>query len=133
MNASASAIVRDLQAIRDWCSGHGGQPLPPTAVDYLNQNRFLLRCLVKKVRALPNRAQLQGTHRELDENVISPEFFDIASEALERAKAIRAGNPLVELTDDDIHMLLRVIDYAKYLGETDCVEHPLSLSPLTLS
>ena len=132
MNTAASSIASDLKSIRRWCTRHPGLELPSSAVEYVAQNRKLLTCLIEHVEGRPDRTVLRAQHPELDGSVISSDFFPIARDVVKRAVDVKSGNKLVELIDDDINMLLRVVEYGKYLGEAECFDNPLSSSPVLL-
>jgi hypothetical protein len=91
-----------------------------------------LTCLIEHVEGRPDRTVLRAQHPELDGSVISSDFFPIARDVVKRAVDVKSGNKLVELIDDDINMLLRVVEYGKYLGEAECFDNPLSSSPVLL-
>ena len=129
-NSESSAVATDLRAIRRWCNDHSQAP-PSSAVAYVNANRELLLCLIDQVSAIPNseRRLLLSRHRELDEAVISDDFY-VSRQAVQQAHEVFAGNKVVEFTDDDVNMILRPIEYAKYLTSEDCPQ--LTLSPVRL-
>ncbi len=100
---------------------------------YVDANRELLLCLIDQVRAIPSseRHLLRSQHRELDEAVLLDGFFSIARQAVNNARELITSNPLAKLLDDDINMILRPIEYAKYLTSEDCPQK-LTFSPVQL-
>ena len=132
MHANITAAISDMRAIDKWCYAHPYAPPPPSAVAYVAANKDLLLCLIDHVALMSrsDRAVLQSKHRELDENVLSAEFFSIPRDAVDTAHQVASGNQLTELTDDDVHMIVRTVLYAQY-STPDC-PHPLVLSPVRL-
>lgn len=124
-----SAILADLWKIRNWCGNHPSQKLPPSAVAYLCANQATILCLIEQLKSTsPDvRRTLHSQHRELDDGVIN----DNCAVAISAAKtACQVETGLVEVTDDDVNMILRPIEYVKYLDCDSCP--PVVLSPIQL-
>lgn len=98
---------------------------------YVDANRELLLCLIDQASAISasERRLLQSQHRELDESAISDDF-SVARQSVEQAHEVVSGNKLAEFVDDDVNMILRPIEYAKYLTPEGCPQ--LILSPVRL-
>lgn len=129
-NSESSAVAADLRAIRKWCSFHSQAP-PSSAVAYIDANRELLLCLIDRASVIPSseRRLLLSRHRELDD-AATLDDFSVARQAVDQAHQVIAGNKLAEFLDDDVNMILRPIEYAKYVTSEDCPQ--LTLSPLRL-
>lgn len=130
-NMTAAQVAADLHAIREWCSDNSTDEIPPAAIAYLDANHALLKCLIRQVESYAGREHLQAQHQELDFSVVHPSFFPIAREAAIDAVRIMAGDRLSTVSDDDVHMTLRAVEYAKYLPSSEC-GHVMMLSPVRL-
>jgi hypothetical protein len=100
-------------------------------VAYIDANRELLLCLIDRASVIPSseRRLLLSRHRELDD-AATLDDFSVARQAVDQAHQVIAGNKLAEFLDDDVNMILRPIEYAKYVTSEDCPQ--LTLSPLRL-
>lgn len=125
-----SAILADLKKIKHWCSSHPTEEMPLSAVRYLCANEATILCLIERLgtTSQDDRRTLFSQHRELDEGVISADgafYRSLARKACDFEKY-----RLVVVTDDDVNMILRSIEYVKYL---DCDSCPaVVLSPIEL-
>jgi hypothetical protein len=127
-----SAVLVDLGRIRHWCSQHPFQSPPQSAAEYIGANKdvllFFISCL--KSTSSTDRATLHSRHRDLDESVITGDC-SLACSAVEEAHQSVTGNRLADVTDDDVNMILRVIEYVKYIDCDPC-PHEVRHSPITL-
>ena len=133
-NSKAATILKDLWAIRTWSNNHNNQPPPPPAVAYVDANSKLLDCLIDLVSKTPHadRRLLWSQHRELDESVTSSTYdFSISHTSVETARQVIAGNGLAKFSDDDVNMIIRSVEYTKYLDSEDC-DDPIVRSPIQL-
>jgi hypothetical protein len=124
-----SAILADLKKIRHWCNNHPSQKLPLSAVKYLCANEITILCLIEQLKSTSAdvRRTLHSQHRELHEDTIDDNCAVAISVA---TKACHVEMGLVDVTDDDVNMMLRPIEYVKYL---DCDSCPaVVLSPIEL-
>jgi len=125
-----SAILADLRNLRHWCSNHPSQKMPPSAVKYLCANENTILCLIEQLKSTPiaERRALHSKYRELDENVI----HDDCTVAITAAKmACKVATGLLVVTDDDVNMILRPIEYVKYIARDESCT-PVVLSPIHL-
>ena len=124
-----SAILADLKKIRHWCNKHPSQKMPPSAVKYLCANEATILCLIEQLKSTsPDvRRTLNSRHRELHEDTIDDNCA-VAISVAKKACMVETG--LVEVTDDDVNMMLRPIEYVKYLNCDSC--SPPILSPILL-
>ncbi len=124
-----SAILADLTRIRHWCSRHPTQKMPPSAVQYLCENQATILCFIEQLTSTSGevRRTLYLQNRELDESVIGDDCA-VAISVAKTACMVETG--LVEVTDDDVNMMLRPIEYVKYLNCDSC--SPPILSPILL-
>lgn len=125
-----AAVLADLKKIKHWCSGHPSQKVPPSAVQYLRDNENTILCLIEQLKSKSPyiRRTLYSQHRELDESIIDGNCA-VAISAAKKAGMVKTG--LVEVTDDDVNMMLRSIEYVKYLNCDDpctpAVQSPIQL------
>lgn len=122
-----SSILTDLTRIRHWCSKHPTQEMPPAAVKYLCENQATILFLIEQLKSGEVRRTLYLQNRELDESVIDDDCA-VAISVAKKACMVETG--LVEVTDDDVNMMLRPIEYVKYLNCDSC--SPPILSPILL-
>ena len=127
-----SAVLADLWTIRTkWTQDHSRNP-PAAVVQYLATNQEVLRFFISKLYStttMEERQAIQLEHRELDYSAVRD--GSLANEAVTRAVDIWSGDKLTDLTDDDINMLIRSIDYVKYLNCPPC-PIALHLSPIQI-
>lgn len=129
-NTTAVAVAIDLRTIRHWRAEN--ERVREVAILYLGENSALLRCLIDLVGALPagGRRELWMSHRELDESSILDDF-SIARVAVDTAREIMRGSNLVDISNDDVNLILRPIEFAKYIPSGAC-SHKLLHSPIRL-
>jgi hypothetical protein len=130
-----SRLLSDLQKVRHVCLEENLEEVPEICVDYLNANRDALEFFVEQVFSKMDRDQrsdLQRQHSELDVSVVTDEFLPIASNALHSAverKKSAIGKTIFQVDEDDLHMLLRALEYARYCP-LDSHHFELRLSPI---
>lgn len=128
-----SALLTDLWAIRSWCNNNSNKLPPASVVPYLAENHELLRCHIHQLYTTTTKAKretIHSGHRELDESIISGNSG--YTDALLDSVLLHASG-LIKITDDDINMLIRPLEYVKYLPFSDtCQRFSLSLSPIRL-
>lgn len=128
------AVLEDVSHIRSWCAANPGAKVPDKAVAYLAENAEALAFFISVVYDLADkrqRAALDAAHRTLDYSVIETANRGLAEATLKEAIQQHSGNPLAEVSDDDVVVLLRVLEYAQYIDSKAC---PMTLagSPLGL-
>jgi hypothetical protein len=74
-----------------------------------------------------------GQNRALDENAASHDFDSIGGHVIRKASQImrKPWLGVFWVTEDDLNMLLRILDYAKYLA--DCSGETVRWHPLPIS
>jgi hypothetical protein len=124
-----ASILADLKKLRRWCSNHPSQKVPPSAVKYLCANETTILCLIEQLKSAPPDVlrTLHSEHRELHEGIMDDNCA-VAISVAKKACMVEMG--LVEVTDDDVNMVLRPIEYVKYLDCESCP--PAVLSPIQL-
>lgn len=129
-----TAVLSDLWKIRGWCINPNPRLAPASVVSYLVENNDLLRWYTHHLYSTttkPERETLLSEHRELDESIIYGDSSSYIDALLDSVRLHASG--LVEITDDDINMLIRPLEYVKYLpAPTVYHEFSLSLSPIRL-
>jgi len=127
-----SAILADLWKIRRWCGKHPSKKPPPSAVAYIAANKDALLFFIQQLDSTSraDRSSHHSQHRELDEAVTYSDC-SVARSAVGKAVMIETGNRLTELTDDDVNMIIRPIEYVKYLNCDYCPD-ALDQSPIQL-
>src|ERR1700735_2327983 len=129
--------ISDLRKIPAFCNRENLDDVPDLGLRYLKANisslEFYLTQVYRKTTEEERRALCEA-HRELDYSVISEEFQEIASSPIRQAKEQSiSGIPTGELLDsvsyDDLKMLIRVLEYARYCPLDPDTYH-LDLSPI---
>jgi hypothetical protein len=111
--SSVSDVINDLREF-----GRGSwepDDIPDEVVRYLLLNYFAIEQLVHivfKTFSAEQRKALATEHRELDQSVIGDNFQPIALSALEKLTSHFMMK--AEITQDDMNMLIRALEYAKY-------------------
>jgi len=122
---AAIVMINDLITVRHYCRRMEVDKVPDVAIDYLIVNYDLIQKIFTSVTSNTTdleREKLYKNHRELDSSVIRDGFCRMVSKIVNRPK--KYGRSIV-LLEDDIHMILRVLDYAKYcLPETGTIVLP---------
>jgi hypothetical protein len=119
---SLSTIVEDIQEAKDYLTAQR------IFREYVDINQFLIQ---KGLHAWEKaseqeREQLQATHKELDGSATEPGFKTTAESAL---KSVAMYFPV---TEDQVHMLDRALEYAKYLANCDDSPVRRPLQPLDI-
>ena len=101
--------------------------------NYLIANSEIIERALDAYRAMPEsqRAEMKDQHSELDYSAVSPSFDSLAANPLINAKAgvsVRAG---WKISNDDLHLLDRALEYAKYVTDTSSME--LGMQPIEAS
>ena len=128
------AALTDLRRLMAWCSAHPASPIPEEAVSYLAANAEALAFLISGVydgTTTAERSEIHAGNNTLDYSAIDDAARGLAESTLTQAIQWVAGNRLSPLTDQDILMLLRALEYAQYVDARSC---PIELegSPLLL-
>jgi hypothetical protein len=114
-NPTIQRAIDDLHDLMERLSSDEASAQNVT-VKYLSANRHHLAKWANAVFASTTeeeRAELKKRHQELDESVIGSSFREIALDVLEGLEEEEAG--LLVIDDDQVHMLVRALRYAKYL------------------
>ena len=132
---AVSHAVRDLRAIVRFCVRERLEVVPPSAVRYLAANAEFFTSQLHRLyveTSADARAALVRRHKELDPSVALTGFDRIARAAVWKATSIadRSSAGLMEVREDDVHMLLRVMEGVSVLPPRE--EPALTLSPITL-
>ncbi|MDH4263607.1 MAG: hypothetical protein OEV78_11240 [Spirochaetia bacterium] len=131
MNNDIEELLNDLNRILSWCSNNNKNP-SKSAVEYIAANEQIIKFFIGVFSKMnsEDRGALHKLHQELDENMILGDgsfAIDAVNQAIEQAR----GNPLAELEDDDMNMLIRPLAYARYC-ECDSSKYKLNLSPVKI-
>ncbi len=111
---SAMDIIDDLRKF-----GRGEwdpEDIPIEVVRYLLLNYFPIEMYLSMVFthfSAPKRKELALEHRELDDSVVYDNFQPIAFSALHKLKSYYLLKS--RITKDDLNMLIRALEYAKYI------------------
>ncbi len=111
---AAITLISDLTTVRHYCHRTGIDKIPDVAKDYLVVNYNLIQSFFASVTSNTTdieREELYENHRELDSSAISSSFYQMVGRMVDQAK--RHGRRIVIL-EDDVHMILRALEYAKY-------------------
>ncbi|HEV7797671.1 MAG TPA: hypothetical protein VGO73_05930 [Pyrinomonadaceae bacterium] len=105
---------------------------PDFAILYLTANSGLIEyCLdaVYKHRTKVQRLEMSKSHPELHESVVHNDSYKLASHALSSARSCWNALQDPGVYQDDIHMLVRALRYAKYCVDLDLIRrvfmHPV--------
>ncbi len=118
--ADLAVLTNRLREVRDV----GGQRrLTLTVSAFLLVNTPIIQRAVEAWDATPEQELkvLDGDHRELDQSATHRAFRDIALEPVRYAHDVLgspAGLELLGPDDDQLHMLSRLLEFAKYLAQT---------------
>ena len=131
----AERILEDLRKIRLVIREEDVEVVPDTVVNYLFLNRNTIRKLVSAVYErldYEQRKALLSDHCELDSSVLNDDdtIRKLVLSAVWTAERMkRGGSGYFEIDDDDVHMLMRSLEYAKYVP-TDDLQLELKMSPI---
>lgn len=128
------SIIADLKKIRKVCAHRKLEYIPEIAAEYLEVNCDLIEFYLKHVYLKMNssqRVKLCHDHKELDSSAIDDGFFEIAKCPIDKIKESLDGykKGMMLPTEDNIHMLLRSLQYAKYC-DLDTHDQRLKMSPI---
>jgi hypothetical protein len=127
-------VCEDIAAIRSYLQRHNTERVPEVAIAYLASNYGLIEFLLEQAytnHSQDERRDLAKAHRELNEASADDDFFDIAKGPLDEARDywISYDTGDTGLSDDELHQLLRGLEYAKYLsnsgGRLRLLLHPI--------
>ncbi len=116
-NEVLSRLLSDLGKVHQVCIEENLEEVPEVCNTYLDANKDALQFFVQQVFSKTDETQrraLLSQHRELDASVVSNAFQPIALNVLSSAERKRKSDFLASVDEDDLHMLLRVLKYAKY-------------------
>ncbi|GEM_PF-3744562 len=119
-------LIEDIYELRELMKRQEAGLLVP----YLRANQGVIMGFLRlayKEHTREERLALQLKNSRLDSSGISDGFFETATSAIDDFDALEIG--LVEITDDDLHMLIRGLRFAQYFG-TDSISGSLSMSPV---
>jgi hypothetical protein len=130
-------LLDDLKKVRLVCRESGLEHLPDVAVRYLAVNHDAIFFFVDHVYSAMGsggRLVLMQQHADLDYSVVSNSFRPLALSAIETAvEWIRAARDdiraLFRVSEDDLQMLLRALEYARY-SPCDSPTFEVRLSPI---
>jgi hypothetical protein len=127
VNSPLTQVTEDLSVLRELARVGGGpdrdSQYPSQAIAiYLAANRRLIDCAVEAWANTPERElrELQGKTLELDASATRHSFVAIATSSLFKAHETLV-NPLpalFQITDDNVHMLDRVVRFANHIIDT---------------
>jgi hypothetical protein len=129
-----ATVLDDLRKAEKSLQRHGNSD--PAAFRYLTANREPLLAMIDLVYSgldRARRAELLEIHRELDYSAVANEWRQLAVAAVEKgmewSRAQDANRFMISLKDDELHTLIRALNYAKYV---DCstLEFDLRFSPI---
>jgi hypothetical protein len=113
-------LYADLTALHEELFPESGSDATQLRVRrYLRDNETVIRESFYIWRSLgqAGRSQLLGQHRQLDETAVDDRFVAFAEEILENALA--GGPLLMPVTDDDVNVVRRVVNYAAHSPDAD--------------
>jgi hypothetical protein len=135
-DTNVSRILADLYELRgrlrESPSDEMRDRLVRGGAGYLVMNEALIRQALDAWSATPedDLKALAREYRELDISASTPKFRAIADSSLRFARDSLMHPETVEMTDDEVHMLARALEYGKYLTDTSGQE--VRWSPITL-
>jgi hypothetical protein len=134
VDSNITALIDDLFALQDRLRTADDDALQDFVNAYLLLNRRIIERALEAWLSTPEEElqALRSEHRELDQSATSHSFSSIATDALRHAQqalATPTGRALLSVTDDNLHMLDRMLGFAKYLAHTDDLE--LQWSPVS--
>lgn len=135
-DTNVSRILADLYELRDRLRESPSDELRDRLVrggaGYLVMNEALIRQVLDAWSATPDDdlKALAGEYRELDVSASTPKFLPVADSSLRFARDSLMHPEMVGITDDEVHMLARALEYGKYLTDTSGQE--VRWSPITL-
>jgi hypothetical protein len=126
-----SALLTDLKQVRRWCNEHRFE-VPPIAADYIRRNKDAILFFMDQLDSisLSGREAIYPLHRELDISIV-PYGGDYTRTVVRSACHVSRGDILGEVTEDDISMLIRSLEYVKYIKCEAC-PHELQVTPVFL-
>ncbi len=135
MDPTLTAALADVARIKSWCSANKIYELPHKAVDYLANNEKVLVFFISALydgTTEQRRSAIHAANGYLDYAAIYAAFRGIAESTLHESIQQMSGNPLSLVTDDDVNMLLRVLEYVPHIDDARLCPIALSKSPLHL-
>ncbi|MGZ4232394.1 MAG: hypothetical protein ACXVVQ_13340 [Solirubrobacteraceae bacterium] len=134
VDSNISALIQDLFALQNRVRTANNDALQDLINAYLLLNRPIIERGLEAWAAAPEEElkAMLPEHRELDGSATTHSFSSIATDALRHAQqalATSTGRDLLQVTDDNLHMLDRMLEFAKYLARTDDLE--LQWSPVS--
>ena len=120
VNEVLSHLLSDLAKVQHVCNEEHLEEVPEVCIDYLEANKDALQFFVQQVFSKTDATQrraLLSQHSELDGSVVSDGFQSIASDALfnaEKQKRSEVHRHFFSVKEDNLHMLLRALEFAKY-------------------
>jgi len=129
------SAIADVASIRSWCSANSVTEVPQAGVKYIADNAEVFAFFISSVydgASRKERSDLESMHQHLDYSAIDDGNRSLAESTLKEAIQQQSGNGLAGVSDDDIVVLHRVLQYAPYIANKPC-PIPLKGSPLKLS
>lgn len=115
-------LLADLSKVQHVVRQDRLPSLPYSAVAYISANHDFIAFVIAQVYAKTNRTEreeLERDHRELHPSAVGDGFGELAAgvvtDAWQAIEAKRKHGIILELTDDDLDVLLRVLKYANYI------------------
>jgi hypothetical protein len=126
-------LIEDLRKVRSVCLSENRDEAPNAAVLYLAANHDLIDFYLKQVYTkldMNQRGELARQHQGLDYSVVSDTFYKIPASVISLVKH-PTPRPILPpvITDDDVNMILRVLQYARYCP-LDAHSFMLRMSPI---
>jgi hypothetical protein len=135
-NELINQVLDDLAKVKRVLTESHSDRLPYAALRYLAANSNLITGIVDLVYSKLDKAgrlELLQTHRELDDSATSDSFRALALHAVDTAadwaNAPGSVQDLFVVSEDDLAMLRRALQYGKYI-DSDSLEYELQLSPI---
>lgn len=127
------AVLSDVTYIREWCTRNQGSPVPRGAIEYIAANADVLAFFLSALydgTTESERAKLHASNpTTLDYSVTDPAFRALAESTIKESIQCAGGNPLTQVEEDDIAVLLRALQYVQHINGRHC-PISLDLSPL---
>jgi len=120
MDQNIVEIIDGLSALQERIRQEGVDKVQGEIVQYFQVNNWLLNEALRVYDTISEsrREELQRTYRELDRTAVEMDFSKFARMPLDNARLIESDpsyGRFVTITDDNLHMLKRALEFVKYV------------------
>ncbi len=120
VDANLQKVVEDFFVLEERLFDESDEEAQVMAREYLSANDAVIRRGLEAWRGLSEeeRSRMEQVHPDLDRSAVHDSFWSIATSALEDVDDPAGLKPMMH---DDIHMLRRALQFARFVADTsDC-------------